>query len=247
MITMQITKFPTINFGQLKFKQVKNDENKRFIFEDFSCKDRYNNDCFVSSERSFLDDFKETVKIYDKNKNPLAENELHYYKLIKQIYNSDMKTLEELNYKKGYGTIMHLCSIMQLLENNYPLIKLCSLSKAIYFHSKMKFEPAIDNTNELISHLQDEIIEKSPNKLKYLAEKATNLITDKSIDKEEFLKNGNKLLADYIQEIRKGKFDREKYGFLDGFTMVLTKENIIKHKDFFNKLLKDFRIDYFIK
>ena len=244
---MQIKNFSEISFGQLKFKRVKDDENKRFVFEDFVCKDRYDNDCFVKSEGNFLDNFRETVKIYDNKNNPLAENELHYYKAIQQIYNSDMKTLEGINYKKGYGTIMHLCSIMELLENNYPLIKLSSLSKAIYFHSKMKFEPAIDNLKELTSHLQGEVIDNSPEKLEYFSEKAKRLLADKSIDEEAFLKKGNQILADYIQAIRKGKFNREEHKFLEGFTMILTKENILKNKDFFNKLLKDFRIDYLIK
>ena len=55
------------------------------------------------------------------------------------------------------------------------------------------------------------------------------------------------MIYEYIQAIRKGGFDREKHNFKGGFTMILTKENILKNKEFFNKLFKDFHIDYLIK
>lgn len=240
---MFIKKLNQISFGKLPFHKI----NDRVVFNDFLCKDRDKNDCFVKSENNYLDDFQEIVRIYDSKNIPLAENELHYYKAIQQLYNSDMNTLEKINYKKGYGTIMHLCSIMELLENNYPLIKLSSLSKAVYFHSKMKFTPDIQNSNETILHLKNEIINNAPNELKSFSKRAENILSNKTLTDKEIIIQGNHLIYEYIQAIRKGGFDREKHNFKGGFTMILTKENILKNKEFFNKLFKDFHIDYLIK
>lgn len=243
---MKINKLSGITFGQIGFHKSKD----RFIFDDFICKDRNNHDCFVTSENDCLNDFMETVKIYEgNNKNiTLAENKIHCYNAVRKIYNDDMKTLSKSNYKNGYGTIMHLCSIMELLENNLDEIIFGSYKSAVYFHSKMKFEPCIKELKEINIHLQKDIVDKQlPDELQIFAQKAKINLNDKTAPTEELIKSGNKLLYNFIQTVRNKGLDREKYGLFDGFTMHITKESILQNKEFFNNLFKTFHIDYLIK
>lgn len=243
---LNIKKLSNISFGQLNFH--KNED--RLVFDDFTCKNKNNEDCFIKSEKETLDNFKETVKIYQSknNKQHVAENKSHFYSTIKQIYDDDMKTLSPMQYKKGYGSIMHLCNIIELLENNYDEIILSSFRKAIYFHSKLKFEPKIKKIEDVNKHLQKDIIEKDlPIDMKSFKEKALKIINDKNLPKEDLIKSGNSLINDFIQTVIEKGLDRDKYGIFEGFTMHLTKEKILNNKEFYNKLFNTFHIDYLIK
>ena len=88
---LNVKKLSNISFGQLNFHK----NGDKLVFDDFTCKNRDNEDCFVKSEKDILDNFKETVKIYQsKNlKQHVAENKNHFYNEIKQIYDYYMETL----------------------------------------------------------------------------------------------------------------------------------------------------------
>ena len=60
---LNVKNLSTISFGQLNFHK----NGDRLIFDDFTCKNRNNEGCFVKSEKDILDNFKETVKIYPSN------------------------------------------------------------------------------------------------------------------------------------------------------------------------------------
>ena len=143
---------------------------------------------------------------------------------------------------------MHLCNIIELLENKCDEIIFPSFKKAIFFHAKLNFEPKINNIKDIKKHLQKDILEKDlPSDMKDFKKQALNIINDKTTPQENLLKSGNSLINDFIQTIIKKGLDREQYGIFEGFTMHLTKEKILNNKDFYNNLLKIFHIDYIIK
>lgn len=235
-----------ISFGQLMFHK----KGNRLVFDDFHCKDRNNEDCFVKSEKDILDNFKETVKLYSSKSSTqhVAENTSHFYTDIKQIYDDNMKTMNTTQYNRGYGSIMHLCNIIELIENKCDEIIFPSFKKAIFFHSKLKFEAKINNIKDIKKHLQKDILEKDlPTDMASFKKKALNIIEDETSSQEHLIKSGNSLINDFIQTIIKKGLDREQYGIFEGFTMHLTKEKIMNNKEFYNNLLKIFHIDYIIK
>jgi hypothetical protein len=243
---LNVKNLSTISFGQLNFHK----NGDRLVFDDFTCKDSNNEDCFVKSEKDILDNFKETVKIYpSKNsKYHVAENKNHFYNEIKQIYDDNMETFVPSHYKKGYGSIMHLCNIMELIENNYDEIIFSSFRKAIYFHSKLKFEPKIKKLEDIKKHLQKDILDKDlPEDMQPFKEKALKIIQNENSPQENLIRSGNSLINDFIQTVIKKGLDRDKYGIFEGFTMHLTKEKILNNKEFYNKLFNTFHIDYLIK
>lgn len=243
---LNVKKISDISFGQLNFHK----NGDRLVFDDFTCKDSNNEDCFVKSEKDKLDNFKETVKIYQTKdtKQHVAENKNHFYNEIKLIYDDYMETLNPTQYKKGYGSIMHLCNVMGLLENNYDEILFSSYRKAIYFHSKLKFEPKIKKLEDIKKHLQKDILDKDlPDDMQTFKEKALKIIQNVNSPQENLIKSGNTLINDFIQTVIKKDLDRDKYGLFEGIIMHLTKEKILNNKDFYNKLFKNFHIDYLIK
>lgn len=243
---LNIKKLSNISFGQLNFHK----NGDRLVFDDFTCKNRNNEDCFVKSEKDTLDNFKETVKIYlsKDSKEHIAGNKSHFYSGIKQIYDDYIETINPAHYKKGYGSIMHLCNIMELLENKYNEIILYSFRKALYFHAKMNFEPKIKTLEEISNHLKKDILEKDlPDNMQLFKEKASTILQNENTPQEKLIKSGNSLINDFIQTVIKKRLDRDKFGIFEGMTMHLTKEKILNNKDFYNKLFNTFHIDYLIK
>lgn len=243
---LNVKKSSYISFGQLNFHK----NGDRLVFDSFTCKDRNNEDCFVRSEKDILDNFKETVKLYtsDNSTQHVAENTSHFYTDIKQIYDDNMKTINTTQYKRGYGSIMHLCNIIELLENKCDEIIFPSFKKAIFFHAKLNFEPKINNIKDIKKHLQKDILEKDlPSDMKDFKKQALHIIEDETSSQENLLKSGNSLINNFIQTIIKKGLDREQYGIFEGFTMHLTKEKILNNKEFYNKLFNTFHIDYLIK
>lgn len=243
---LNVKKLSNISFGQLNFHK----NGDRLVFDNFTCKDRNNEDCFVRSEKDILDNFKETVKLYvsDNSIQHVAENTSHFYTDIKQIYDDKMETFLPSQYKRGYGSIMHLCNIIELLENKCDEIIFPSFKKAIFFHAKLNFEPKINNIKDIKKHLQKDILDKDlPTDMQHFKEKALKIIQNENSPQENLIKFGNSLINDFIQTVMKKGLDRDKYGIFEGFTMHLTKEKILNNKEFYNKLFNTFHIDYLIK
>ena len=75
--------------------------------------------------------------------------------------------------------------------------------------------------------------------------KALKWLDSDNIPKIEKIKQGNKLLYEYIAAVNKYKLNRDEDFILSpGFDMELKREAVIKNKDFFNKLFKKSGIDY---
>jgi hypothetical protein len=154
---------------------------------------------------------------------------------------------------KGYGLgeILRLSSIMMILENKVNEFLIFSLPSAIFFHSKYKFIPSIENSEECQNALKAMI--KNCDKKYYgdLKFEAQALFT-KMQENDSFEENKtiydltNKLLEKYITRIITFGNDYKSHPFKFGMSMKLTLENILDNKDFFNKLFQKHKIDYHI-
>lgn len=141
--------------------------------------------------------------------------------------------------KKGLSTTLHLFNIIEMLENNLDAIKLDSLPSTITYHAKMKYQPQSGMNTELKKNLQS--ISKFDPKYK---EKIDNLLNSK-MSNEEKAQIGCKIMDTFIQKaINNYPQDVTKWIFDSNMQMVLTKEQVLKNKDFYNKLFEKYNIDY---
>lgn len=149
-----------------------------------------------------------------------------------------------------FGELLRLASIIELLENKLKQIEIYSKNTAVYFHSKYKFKPAIKNFNERDKVLES-IIENEMNgyeDLRLRAKVLQNLIKDTDIpENQRKLCEKTSILADeYINRVLKNDEECKKHPFKNGISMLLSYEDIIKNKEYFNKLFQKQGIDYTI-
>ena len=230
-----------IGFSSFNFKKLDNVK----IFEDFKAKLINNDkemDCFVrmktAPNRFFISVNTNDNKILGEN----TSNTLHEGIL----YNCIINNISHNPKIKGIGSVMRLGDIIMTLENKIPKIQLFSIGQAVYFHSKFKFEPAITDFMEIKSYIGGDIANKLYDKRfsKFTA-KALKWLDSDNIPKIEKIKQGNKLVYEYIAAVNKYKLNRDEDFILSpGFDMELKREDVIKNKDFFNKLFKKSGIDY---
>ena len=158
--------------------------------------------------------------------------------------------------KKGtkgfqFGEILRLASIINMLENNKKIFKIFSKNTAIYFHSKYKFEPNITNFQERNYALETITDENSP-EFKDLAEYAKILLHKSNTDsnpanQRKLCFPANKITKEYIRRVEHmGKDEYKQHPFNRGMDMLLTYDEIMRNKAFFNQLFKKHNIDYTI-
>lgn len=161
----------------------------------------------------------------------------------------------EYRQKGGYnfGEILRLSTIMSLLNNKIKTFEIYSKDTAIYFHSKYQFKPAITDFAERNYALRSIIdnCKKNGDKYKEIGEKAEWLYSLAKTESEPSVNRAlcvktNALLKEYIQKVMETKGEYKKHPFSFGMSMLLTDENIIKNKEFFNNLFKKHGIDYTI-
>ena len=141
--------------------------------------------------------------------------------------------------KKGLGTVLHLLNIIEMLENNKNSIKLDAIPSSITYHAKMKFKTKSNWNTGLQNNLK--AIAKFDPKYK---EKINELI-DARIPSNTKAKIGCKYIDTFIEEgLQKYPEKQLKWVLRNDIDMELTKEDIIKNKDFYNELFKKYNIDY---
>ena len=212
------------------------------------------NDVFVKIEPDYVHNNFET-KIQDINEENIATNYFVFHDDKKTIQTHEMNVWYRCNRGKNLGVIMHLNSIIELLENNYDKIELYSLAPAIFFHGKCKFEPVLTEINEArmaMYTIMNKDYKKFP-EIEPIVKKALTIfpeLHDSQLYKNkncELVSCANEIVQEYIDVMTNKKLseeEREEFGLDVGFNMVLTKEKILENKDFFNKLFKKFDIDY---
>ena len=156
----------------------------------------------------------------------------------KKIEGYSMKVEDEYQRKNfRLGELLRLASIMEMMQNNSSHIKIYSKNTAIYFHAKYKFEPVMFDINERKNTLTTISKDKSP-KFQDLAQQAHSLL--KRLPKQET----KVLVNEYISRALKNEKPEKFHKFEKGMTMILTREQVLKNKEFFNKLYAKHGINY---
>jgi len=172
---------------------------------------------------------------------------------VETIYGYSIKVepqYRHLENKANYrlGEVLRLGSIMTMLKNKYKSIRIFSVNDAIYFHSKYKFVPNIENIKEMKFALTTLIDDCSPlvldlsKKAKELFVKVTKVDSENS--KKQIGLEVNALIKEYITRVLKEGKNGKGHAFQKGFDMILTEEIVKNNATFFNKLFKKHGIDY---
>lgn len=241
-----------ISFKNIPFKIYKSDT--LLPKESIISKDNNQKDVFVSVKPTKDDcSFKTLVK--DKNKRIIAENNFSINHNQSKINNAGMEVLKKEEKGKGYGIVMHLMSVVELMENNLDRIELNSMPQAILFHGKCKFKPQINDCYDSESVML-QISQKNCVEIPELAQpvKRAGELFDKMYFSNTFnfswnedIKSVNEIADEYIQTLAAHKLTKSQkssYALKNVIPMVLTKENIIQNKNFYNNLFKKYNIDY---
>ncbi len=159
--------------------------------------------------------------------------------------NQEYQNTGKKNFR--FGEILRLASIIEMIENNIPALNIYSKDTAIFFHAKYKFIPTIKTLREHNKAL--EVIATNTDKdFDKFKTQATALI--KKIKEEPLAENqrvlcdeANILIQQYIEQVLNKKATK-KHPFNNGMDMTLTRDNIIKNREFFNDLYRKHGIDY---
>ena len=190
-----------------------------------------------------------TISI-NKNKfsSPLAIEKLDIFK-NKNIYGKNIEVQENFRNKNlRLGELMRLMSVAQMNENKSPVMEIYSKDSAIYFHAKYKFQPAIDGYTTIDKAITQIASDKHP-LLKELVQEAQQfkeeIWTTESYN-ENWIDKVNDFVDRYIQKVLEYKLPIKEHPINSYINMKLTRENLLKNKDFFNQLFTNHGIDYII-
>ena len=146
------------------------------------------------------------------------------------------------------GEILRLSSIINIMENEISEFHISSKPTAVFFHTKYKFEPNItdfDERDKVLSSIQNNSINGFENFVEE-AKKIKEAIaqTKDNESQKNFCKQTNELLSRYLQQVISTKSDYKKHQLSTNINMKLTRERILKNKNFFNSLFINHGIDY---
>lgn len=184
----------------------------------------------------------------------IARTNFKLDKKSKILHCSTMDVFDKKQRGRGYGVVMHLMNIIELMENNFDKIKLIAMPNAVLFHGKCKFAPVLKDFHDILTVMLA-ISKKNTKKykdLKPVVDKAGKYFNEVYSTGSVSCLNDDKVYAneiakEYLEIISAKKLspeEKKEYGLNPVMYMELTKEEILKNKDFFNKLFKKFMIDY---
>lgn len=188
-----------------------------------------------------------TISVKNKHyKKPLAEEKLNIFK-NRAIYGSNIEVINIFREKNlRLGELTRLMSVAQMNENKSPHLRIFSKDTAVYFHTKYKFKPdmsefdTVEKVLTSISHDKEPVLNDfSKAAMKFKDELWT---TDSYCD--EWLNSVNEMVGAYLNRVVELKLPKEEHKIDAYIHMVLTREDLLKNKDFFNELYKNHCIDY---
>ncbi|MBS4759853.1 MAG: hypothetical protein KHX03_04050 [Clostridium sp.] len=243
------------DFSVIKWTEIPPREGQitRKIIENFNFKNQILGDMFVQSKRNnaCYEAFKTTIT--DRFGKPVGEEIYAINEKSGDILGLNIEVNKQYRQKKGFrfGEVLRLASIMEMIENKASHIKIVSKDTAVYFHSKYKFVPDFREFSKRDKILQNILKENSP-EFSELKEEAEKIIEEVSLNKEnaavmrELTKKTNELLKRYIQQALKSENPQKEHPLSECIDMILTRENVLSNKDFFNSLFKKHGINYSI-
>ncbi len=189
------------------------------------------------------------TKLSDKNNKILGYEIFSFEDFDKNLFGYSIRVNPELRQKGLHlGELLRLSSIIELFENKMQKLKIYSKDTAIYFHSKYKFQPDITSFKDRDEALKS-IINNPAKGMENFIQSAKKLLEKLQQNKEpEFrrntIKETNQIAKEYIEKVLTSKDGDKIYPFNYGMGMELSKDTIIKNKDFYNNLFKNHGIDY---
>ena len=191
------------------------------------------------------DDFVYTTKFYnDEDEKTVAGSIWEFFPSQRQMYVRSMYS-EEDKRGLGLGAALHLLNIIEMLENpDVDKIILTSTASAMPFHMKFGFYPRGDYYWKLKSNLRIISQEKDPNLRKYAVRAKKILLTPQNNDVKSA--EANRLLFEYTRAALSQHKDMEGF-YTICMPLILTKNMVLKNRDFYNKLFKKYEIDYQIE
>lgn len=215
---------------------------------DFSCRTKDQNRTLynVSVNENKNIGYYEVKFTNDNEIYPTAEQEMMIWPEIDYMFVDNMET-DESNRGNGLGTCMHLTNIIEMMENNIERIELIAAPSAIPFHTKCGFKPNIKLDNEYsLKNFKTIAYDNTPELLEF-SEEAKQLLKTRL---NPSLKNklANKILLNYTKAaIKIMSTEEQKYIFPHCIDMTLTRKEVLRNKDFYNKLFDKYYIDYKIQ
>lgn len=198
------------------------------------------------------------IELKNSLKKVFSEESLIIEPKNQRIRGMNIQTAEEYRATKkgrkhGFGELIRLTSIMEMLENKCNSISIFSKNTAVYFHGKYKFKPNITDKKNALDILSNIINEKALG-YKGMSEKAKKIYQElEEIDtlpdeqKIELFKKINNFINRYIRKVLSEGNCGQGHEFSKGMDMILTKRIIQREKLFFNKKYKTQGIDYKIQ
>lgn len=247
-IMSQIKKNST---GQVIWKDI-SPNDRRKIFNNFTLNNNILGDIFVSIKQ--IESPTQGFNIFIKNKlDKILGTETISINKDKEIFGFNIIVEPEYRRKKfKFGEILRLASIMEMIENKVPHIKIYSKNSAIYFHSKYKFIPNIKNFEERNKALNT-ILQDKTKGYENFCKQAEQLLNEISNNQNNPAKQrslcgpANKLINEYIQKALTEEKPDKLHSFNYGMDMILKQDDVIKHKNFFNNLFQKHKINYHIQ
>ncbi len=232
-----------ISFQKIPFLKV----NKMKFFDEFSCKaDEFSKEYRVMCDfESSVPDREFNINVNDSNYLEIGKSNLIRYKDI--LRNTDIRVFSERRKHSGAGTAMKLGQIMTMVENDINKLELNSLGSAVMFHTMFKFKPAIRNGETIASFMKHNILIHSDDKrFEKITGEAQKWLDNNENSSVQNLAKGNEIIYDYCSTVIKHKLykDNNYQIVTGGFDMVLSRNDVMKNKDFFNRLFEKFHIDY---
>lgn len=189
------------------------------------------------------------TKIKDKNNKVLGYELFSFEDFSNDLFGYSIRVNPELRQKGlRLGELLRLSSIIEMFENKINKLKIYSKDTAIYFHSKYKFEPSITSFKDRDEALKS-IINNPQKGMEKFIQSARQLLEKIKQHEEpeiqrETIKEANEITKGYIEKALKTKYGSDIYPFNYGMGMELTKDTVIKNKDFYNTLFQNHGIDY---
>lgn len=228
------------------------------LFEPIKLKNKKEGDIFLkiteTSNHVTYEPLKNTerfrIDIENKKGESLAKEIFSYNKINKSIDGNNLSVKDKYRIKKcRFGELLRLSSIMQMMENQSPHIRIFSVESSVYFHARYKFEPALSFIGDTQSVLKTIIEDKAKNyeDISAAAKKLAERIKQNKEPYELYLEQTNALVKCYIRRRLEDKSVKPLKSFGEGMDMILKRETVLRNKDFFNKLYERHGIDYRIK
>lgn len=166
------------------------------------------------------------------------------HKLLKE---RDISVVEEK--RRGYGAVIKLATVIEVIENNLNKIDLFALREAIPFHRANGFSPKIESLKD-IDVLLHNISKNNLSEFSTCKKEAIDILDDIRMGMglnsfKELRDRINLLVKKYVDISLNNKINWNAHANIHAdIDMVLTKEEIMRSKDTYNAAFANHGIDY---